>query len=151
MQTSFASILFAAAAILPSAMASPTGSTLEARKVALPAANQAYLCNTQKNSAGTSNIREGINKLKTMNTKDCAPGDNGKEVRMIKGDGYSFYIGSTGGVKTGNWKCNTLEDPFVTLANSCGGEVDGDYRAGGVVWVPGYEGKSYIYATNESY
>ncbi|XXG99267.1 hypothetical protein Hte_005604 [Hypoxylon texense] len=150
MQTSFTSFLLAAAAIMPSAMATPAGNVLQAR-VALPNADEPYLCNTQNNSPGVSNIREGANKLQTMSNKDCAPGDKGKEVRMIKGDGYSFYIGSVGGNKIGSWKCNELVQPFIYIAENCGGEQNGDYRGGGVAWVPGSEGRTYVYVTDQSY
>lgn len=73
MQTSFTSVVLAVAAILPITMAR-----------LLPANNQPYICNTQGDSAGVSNIREGCNKLARMD-QQCAAGKKGKEVRMIKG------------------------------------------------------------------
>ncbi|KAI2622713.1 hypothetical protein GGS26DRAFT_567328 [Hypomontagnella submonticulosa] len=135
MQTSFTSVVLAVAAILPITMAR-----------LLPANNQPYICNTQGDSAGVSNIREGCNKLARMD-QQCAAGKKGKEVRMIKGDGYAFYIGSLDGEPQGSFPCKELVKPFIYLAEECGGEVNGDYRGGGVAWVPGYEGRTYVYAT----
>ncbi|KAM0809658.1 putative Ecp2 effector protein domain-containing protein [Seiridium cardinale] len=120
---------------------------LETRaSVVLPASTEAYLCNTQSNSPGTSNIRVGIAKMQASSSQ-CAPGKGGAEVRMFAGDGYSFYIGSTGGIQTGNFPCSQLADQFIDLANVCGQLLNNDDRAGGVFWVPGYEGHTYVFAT----
>lgn len=84
MQTSFASILLAAAALMSSAMGSPAVDVVQARgDNPLPANSKPYICNTQGNSAGTSNIKEALNKLQKID-KGCAPGKNGKAVWMVK-------------------------------------------------------------------
>lgn len=65
-------------------------------------------------------------------------------------DGYSVYIGSVGGKQVGNVVCSTLVDPLTNLVNTCGNLQNGDVRAGGTAWVPGLEGRTYIYPTDES-
>ncbi|KAH9904895.1 hypothetical protein F4778DRAFT_731119 [Xylariomycetidae sp. FL2044] len=151
MQTSFLSFLaaFAAAAgVLPTALASPTNMTLHARG-ALPAKDKAYLCNQQSYSAGVSNIKLGALEISKLD-KDCAPGDKGEPARMVAGGGYSFFMASVGGEKVGSIHCPLLADVFVMIADNCGGPNNDDYRAGGVAWVPGYEGLTYVYPTADS-
>ncbi|KAI0377216.1 hypothetical protein F5Y04DRAFT_285161 [Hypomontagnella monticulosa] len=148
MKTSFASIFLTTAALMSSAMASPTFDVVEARgNNPLPDKDKPYICNTQSNSAGTSNIKEALNKLQKID-KGCAPGKDGKAVWMVKDDGVKLFIGSTGGQQTGNFDCKDLVTPFQLLLDYCAGNVAGDYRAGGAAWVPGYEGRTYVYPTN---
>ncbi|KAH9903632.1 hypothetical protein F4778DRAFT_781014 [Xylariomycetidae sp. FL2044] len=143
-----ASLLAAVALAAPGGSSAPRG--LEPRvSVTLPPRNLGYLCNTQKGSAGTSNIKIGIEKLKDMD-QNCAPGANGAEVRMVAGDGYSFYMGSVDGRQTGGIICKELMGVFEDLAANCGEMLDGDVRAGGVAWVPGYEGYTYVFPTAAS-
>lgn len=75
---------------------SKLGRSLEGRvnvDVVLPQASQDFLCNTQDNSPGTSNIDVAIEELKKLDDdKICAPGDNGANVAMVRGGMYSTEL-----------------------------------------------------------
>lgn len=65
-------------------------------------------------------------------------------------DGYSIYIGTTSTEFDSTVVCNTLYDPIMKIVNTCGRILNGDKRAGGTAWVPGKEGKTYVFATAAS-
>ncbi|KAI4858944.1 hypothetical protein F4820DRAFT_454362 [Hypoxylon rubiginosum] len=120
--------------------------------VVLPKVSEDFLCNTQPNSAGTSNINVALEELKKWDDdKECGPGDGGANVAMVRGDGIRLYMGSTNGQKIGSIKCNALVPTFQKLISSCGKVLNGDSRAGGVAWVPGLEGRTYVFPTSESW
>ncbi|KAI0381095.1 hypothetical protein F5Y04DRAFT_281069 [Hypomontagnella monticulosa] len=148
MKISFTSFIVAAMALMPIVIASPatppdSSPVLKPRDPVLPFGNHPYVCLTRPDSPGISNIKEGCNKLQTM-TQNCGPGIGGGNVRMVKGDGISLWIGSVDR-KYRTWPCKDLVEPFISIANMCGGESNGDYRAGGTAWVPGAEGKAYVF------
>ncbi|KAI0380612.1 hypothetical protein F5Y04DRAFT_289325 [Hypomontagnella monticulosa] len=134
---------------------SPAGRDLQARvnvDVVLPKPNEEFLCNTQPNSPGTSNIMVALDHLRQWDDgKMCGPGDKGANVAMVRGDGIRLYMGSVNGQKIGSIKCKALIPTFQKMVSACGKIMNDDSRAGGVAWVPGYEGTTYVFPTSESH
>lgn len=138
--------------MLPTGFASPLAKGLQSRASVppLPANNEVYHCNTQGDSPGISNIQVGADDMTTWDpTKFCAANGDGSAARMAAGDGYSLFIASVRG-QDGNFICNSLAPLFLQIRAACGKNINGDVRAGGSIWVPGYEGRTFVYATADS-
>lgn len=61
--------------------------------VVIPQPSEDFLCNTQNNSPGTSNIDVALEELKKWDdSKICAPGKKGANVAMVRGGMYSADI-----------------------------------------------------------
>ncbi|OTB09644.1 hypothetical protein M426DRAFT_18276 [Hypoxylon sp. CI-4A] len=156
MKTSFisAATFVAALAAFPGALASPIADNtvmLQERSSVPPAPSSAetYHCNTQSDSPGISNIQVGADRMATWTTQYCTANKDGSAARMAAGDGYSLYIESKNG-QDGNFLCSDLASLFIKIKAVCGKNISGDVRAGGSIWVPGYEGRTYVYATAAS-
>ncbi|KAI0887927.1 uncharacterized protein GGS22DRAFT_197847 [Annulohypoxylon maeteangense] len=154
MKTSFTSVfsLIAVVAAIPTTLASPIReNALEARGASVPPVpgnNESWHCSTQDDSPGTSNIQVGADRMSTWN-KYCGANSDGSAARMAAGDGYSLFIKGVHG-QDGSFPCADLASLFIKIKAVCGKNINGDVRAGGSIWVPGYEGRTYVYATADS-
>ncbi|KAI1454437.1 hypothetical protein F4805DRAFT_460764 [Annulohypoxylon moriforme] len=155
MKTSFTSVfsLIAVVAAIPTSLASPIGDNspvLKARASVPPQPNfsETWHCSTQDDSPGTSNIQIGADRMSGW-TQYCASNADGSAARMAAGDGYSLFIAGVHG-QDGSFPCADLASLFIKIKAVCGKNINGDVRAGGSIWVPGYEGRTYVYATADS-
>ncbi|KAI1106539.1 hypothetical protein F4804DRAFT_330146 [Jackrogersella minutella] len=146
----YASSLLAAFTAFQTGLASPIGDNaaeLQVRSSVPPApsASETWHCSTQSDSPGASNIQIGADRMSTW-TKYCTANKDGSAARMAAGDGYSLYIAGIKG-QDGSFICSDLASLFIKIKATCGKNINGDVRAGGSIWVPGYEGRTYVYAT----